>query len=73
MSLLQVYDLLVKDFRREHCVRIDLHGRKAGGMIGSAPSDVGLGLEDLTRQLREAVCSTFHERAAAYEDEVGCW
>lgn len=57
----QVFAALRNDFstrRRERCMRLDF----SGGLV--------TGVDDLERQLRDAVKSTFEARAAAYDEEV---
>jgi hypothetical protein len=57
----QVFAALRSDFstrRRERCMRLDF----SGGLV--------TGVDDLERQLRDAVKSTFEARAAAYDEEV---
>ncbi|BDA42989.1 Trafficking protein particle complex subunit 10 [Coccomyxa sp. Obi] len=57
----KVFAALRNDFstrRRERCMRLDF----SGGLV--------TGVDDLERQLRDAVKSTFEARAAAYDEEV---
>lgn len=72
----RVFDALRHDFgrQRDRCVRIDVHARRGSG-TGAGPGVLGGGMEELERQVREAVRVTFEARGQAYEDEVsvGKW
>ncbi len=67
----RVFDALRHDFgrQRDRCVRMDVHARRGSG-TGAAPGVLGGGVEELERQIREAVRVTFEARGQAYEDEV---
>ena len=63
----KVYDALKRDLTgKRRCLRLDWPAGSAEAAVVAGP----LGLDELERQLREAIRSSFEMRAAAYEEEV---